>query len=593
MPAEETRENSELNNGLRAAEISGKISLVNEPLPSFFSDYVPSHSEYKNSRPCTDPTDVFEAFFTSEQETDKQPHLIKGLRKVVSRFDDACRPRFAAGSNCAVQFPFKDWGAEHDYSLPDIVMSFPGESDPDDTWVQTWRRISMVFEVNPTDPMDESPPPWPSVDPGVQETGVLTQLAESARNLMMTHGMLFVFVVGIHGKFARIYRFDRAACVVSRAFNIKMRPWPLHELIWRVCHYEAPVGGLPTGPLVPRYLGEDPTLSRAFQQDIELVDEKCKETGQHPLSEDERQACRWVTIAKHDSDGRPISSARVLLYRVRFLNPQLFSRATVVSDGYEEHTWKRLVVEDAWRQVARDREDAFYDQIRDLLGLVRMKHGDDLGEREGTKLVCAEDGSYFWPPDYEFCHRTICRARLEDTNSEQNERSYMRLVFETVGRPLSQFKSTKELIRGLRDAIYGHRQAFRAGIIHCDISENNVMHSWEVTEESWKRYVEEYDRDLAKRPRPAPREGIPPMGAANKEGMTEEAKAELENWIGKMKLKERTAALYFMAIEILKTNVTHDVRHDLESFFWLLLWAVLRYTTTTCDPPNQFAHGCP
>ena len=63
---------------------------------------------------------------------------------------------------------------------------------------------------------------------------------------------------------------------------------------------------------------------------------------------------------------------------------------------------------------------------------------------------------------------------------------------------------------------------------------------WEVTEESWKRYVEEYDRDLAKRPRPAPREGIPPMGAANKEGMTEEAKAELENWIGKMKLKERT-----------------------------------------------------
>ena len=42
-----------------------------------------------------------------------------------------------------------------------------------------------------------------------------------------------------------------------------------------------------------------------------------------------------------------------------------------------------------------------------------------------------------------------------------------------------------------------------------------------------------------------------------------------------------------MAIEILETNVTHDVRHDLESFFWLLLWAVLRYTTTTCDPPNQ------
>ncbi|KAI0733662.1 hypothetical protein C8Q72DRAFT_933312 [Fomitopsis betulina] len=633
-------------------------------------DYVPSRSEFETPRPWTNPTKVFEAVFTSEQETDNYSYLIKGLTKVVSEFDDACRPRFAGGSNCAVRFPFKDWEGEHDYSLPGIVMSFPGESDHDDTWAQTWGRISMVFEVNPTDPMDESAP-WPSVDPSMQAMGVLTQLAESARNLMMTHGMLFVFVVGIHGEYARIYRFDRAACVVSRAFNIKTHPWPLHELLGRVCHYEAPVGGLPTGPLVPRLLGEDPTLSRASQHDVDLADKKCKETGKHPLSEDERQACRWVTIAKHDSDGKLNGSARVLLYRVRFLNPQLFSRATVVSDGYEEHTWKRLVVKDAWRQVARDREDAFYDQIHEsiqnrvwpdildhykpmyrsnkpcdlphfpfgpykssaesqydfppdletvlaeaeLFGLVHMKHGDDLGEREVTKLACAEDGSYFWPPDYEFCHRTICRARLEDTNSEQNERSHMRLVFETVGRPLSQFKSTKELIRGLRDAIYGHRQAFRAGIIHCDISENNVMLSddpmspfvgflldfdysfnwmemlkragWAVTEESWKRYVEEYDRNLPKRPRPPPRDGIPPVGAANLDGMTDEAKADLAHYLARMKLKERTGTLYFMAIEILQTHVTHDVRHDLESFFWLLLWAVLRYTTIACDPPNQ------
>lgn len=36
-----------------------------------------------------------------------------------------------------------------------------------------------------------------------------------------------------------------------------------------------------------------------------------------------------------------------------------------------------------------------------------------------------------------------------------------------------------------------------------------------------------------------------------------------------------------MAIEILRSHVAHDVRHDLESFFWLLLWVVLRYTRTT------------
>ena len=42
-----------------------------------------------------------------------------------------------------------------------------------------------------------------------------------------------------------------------------------------------------------------------------------------------------------------------------------------------------------------------------------------------------------------------------------------------------------------------------------------------------------------------------------------------------------------MAIEILLTYVAHDVRHDLESFFWLLLWVVLRYTKTTCWPPYK------
>ena len=39
--------------------------------------------------------------------------------------------------------------------------------------------------------------------------------------------------------------------------------------------------------------------------------------------------------------------------------------------------------------------------------------------------------------------------------------------------------------------------------------------------------------------------------------------------------------LFFMAIEVLKTYVAHDVRHDLESAIWLLLCMVLRHTLQT------------
>ena len=35
---------------------------------------------------------------------------------------------------------------------------------------------------------------------------------------------------------------------------------------------------------------------------------------------------------------------------------------------------------------------------------------------------------------------------------------------------------------------------------------------------------------------------------------------------------------YFMATEILEERVVHHVRHDLESFHWVLLWAVIRHT---------------
>ncbi|EPS96112.1 hypothetical protein FOMPIDRAFT_1053569 [Fomitopsis schrenkii] len=112
---------------------------------------------------------------------------------------------------------------------------------------------------------------------------------------------------------------------------------------------------------------------------------------------------------------------------------------------------------------------------------------------------------------------------------------------------------------------------------------------WEVSEASWKRYVEEYDRSLPQRKRPAPLElKIPLMGPTNKDQSTDEDMLAYQKaWLARMQMKERTGTLYFMAIEILKTYVAHDVRHDLESFFWLLLWVVLRYTQTSCWPPNS------
>ena len=64
---------------------------------------------------------------------------------------------------------------------------------------------------------------------------------------------------------------------------------------------------------------------------------------------------------------------------------------------------------------------------------------------------------------------------------------------------------------------------------------------WEVSEASWKRYVEEYDRSLPRRNRPAPPEcEIPLTGPMNEETGDRNSRVSREEWLTRMKMKERT-----------------------------------------------------
>ena len=413
--------------------------------------------------------------------------------------------------------------------MPDVVMSFPGVSEDDKTWMKSWNGISLVFEIKvDQDPIDEDAP-WPHVKDGKNAVVVLTQLAKSARNIMLTHHMIYVYFVGIYSTKARIYRFDHAACVASRSFDIKTRPWPLHELLWRFCHVQSQTRVLPEGQPSGSVLGLHPTISPIGDEDLLLVEQHCKMVGKPLLSEEEKKACRWVTMMKYNDEGAEAGTTRYLAFRTQFLNPRLFSRATVVVQALEEGTCRPVVVKDAWRQVARDREDSFYEKIEhavrnktsselledyafmhrndptppkvpggpeespeeledflaqiklepgvgELFGLPTKTQADDLGQREVDKAARRRSGGGSQPsaesgagsssapssgprvPAYEVYHRTICgalRYQKQDDKAELDERSHMRLVMKTVGRPLYEFSSTRQLVQAFRDAIIG------------------------------------------------------------------------------------------------------------------------------------------
>ena len=124
-------------------------------------------------------------------------------------------------------------------------------------------------------------------------------------------------------------------------------------------------------------------------------------------------------------------------------------------------------------------------------------------------------------------------------------RIYSCLVVSPAGRVISDFKTTKELLESMRDAIRAHQSLYMTGnILHRDISSNNIIITEPETADSFKGML--IDLDLAKV------RDSGPSGA----------------W-------HQTGTMQFIAVEVLRT-VDHTYRHDLESFFYVLLWMCAR-----------------
>lgn len=125
------------------------------------------------------------------------------------------------------------------------------------------------------------------------------------------------------------------------------------------------------------------------------------------------------------------------------------------------------------------------------------------------------------------------------------DRIYSCLVISPAGRVISDFRSISELLGTLRDAIRAHQSLYVKGnILHRDISSNNIIITDPKTTHGFRGIL--IDLDLAKV------RDSGPSGA-----------------------RHQTGTMQFMAIEVLKM-IDHTYRHDLESFFYVLIWMCAR-----------------
>lgn len=383
-------------------------------------------------------------------------------------FRDLKKLTFVDSHGVALLFPFAPQIAHNDCeSHPEILVSFPGESlSLEDASMSKWEKISMIIQVHPSSSDDA----FTATARTERHSKSFLQLARSAHNLMLAHGSLAAFVIGVYGNLIRIARFDHTAAVVCHPLDIHTDHAALRRFFWRFTHPQV------AGQSV---VGSDPTVSRLHANDKAWAKACLGRLGEN-LDGFESDIVHGRRAYVYDE--QTATTTPYILYKLIHVDGRLFSRASTVwraiedtrarVDDTEGATMPKVrILKDSWRELGQKSEVWFHHRLVARIpqerwrGLVKLENGGDLGEREvrqweKSSASLSDVGIHEDVNAAEFSvqlpqHQTLSWSLIRRSEYVLQERSHVRFVVEDVGRPITEFKDTRELVRALRDAIYG------------------------------------------------------------------------------------------------------------------------------------------
>ncbi|KAJ7134280.1 hypothetical protein C8R44DRAFT_770049 [Mycena epipterygia] len=498
----------------------------------------------------------------ASNENEMSPPLITYLKQVVSTFPDTNKPLFEDTHHTKI--PPLDEG-DH-YTMPDIIATQPGMKNAPEKW--RWPYVGTVVELKfETDVIDKEGKINNRSD---ESKKALVQLAKSARSLLMASGSCHVYVVAVFARnMARIFRFDRACFRPSSAFNWLEEKAIFPTFFYRLYNPDGRPG---------RMYGQDDTISiPTSAEKTKMYKALCKHVLYKDLYPEEEQATKdslWIMAGRFPTDeGADEDTPVAQIVKCFTIGPilscsdGLFSRATrvyrvIIEEDAKNDSPTVYALKDSWREEFRRPEVDFYDVIAryckenpkpaDEKGMARCHGSVDLS-------LARKDEAPIWD------------IALHTTSATSGfQRLHTRSLLTPVGSPLNDFSSSKVLVEALHRAIIHHQIAYNAGVLHRDISEGNVL--FDETTRIPQGFL--LDWDYAE---------FTPEGMANfnkwfpkrKELAASKKYTEIDK-----SMKDMTGTFPFMAIEIMPIENTtiHGPHHDLESFFWLLIWMILRHT---------------
>ncbi|PPQ76729.1 hypothetical protein CVT24_010991 [Panaeolus cyanescens] len=240
-----------------------------------------------------------------------------------------------------------------------------------------------------------------------------------------------------------------------------------------------------------------------------------------------------------NEDGKHVFSMQeedqpVRLTEVRLLwdSMSLFGRATTCWKVVDESKQKTFLLKQQFVNVKQTPEDQLLDDIQDIKGIVKVHFAQRIG-------------------------KPMSELR-RSTSEDFPDRFLYRMVLEEYGKSIKYVTDIVLLVKALRDAITAHYEAYvKKDVLHRDISADNILY--------------------AKDPKNL-REG---EGYGNLIDFDLSINLNRATCLDEQDFQMGTHAFHSIAVLMSSSQSSAPYRQgyvdDLESFFWVLVWILIRY----------------
>ncbi|KAI0671011.1 hypothetical protein C8Q78DRAFT_1078956 [Trametes maxima] len=383
---------------------------------------------------------------------------------------------------------------------------------------------------------------------------------------------LFLFTISMAGSYARFFRWDRAGCVVSEAFDILDRPDLLVEFLWRFSRASA------------TQRGHDPTVEMASPQEEILFREAIRSHLRLQLEVTDGDNLDKVMAAHYQPShveaihvySRRLSSSNATTSRFLVSRP-IVSPLSIEGRGTRGYwavclsTGSVVFLKDTWRaRLSPEIEGEVLQRLNEL-GVryvpTLIAHGD-ISAGESSTDSSDELGFQRTQTSHFLDKPWVCRIDQKDVYAI--EKQHYRLVTSHAGYGLKTIRGTEELLYATHDAFTGtspiHMSyatptpklktlAVRDALaldsrIHRDLSVGNIILFKEPSCSIRKGYLVDWDAS----------DRTDSAGEAVHQG--------------------RAGTWEFMSIRMLSSRHAdrkHSIRDDMEAMLYVVFYCGLRY----------------